>query len=524
MRICLLTGGGYPYRRDALGGWCRTLVDGLDRFTFDLLTITDREPTGGPAYRLGRHVASAHAVTLARDERRRGDADEAATAAAVLLCRGLLGEQDHADEMFAAGLRQLADIAVPGGTPTSSSGPQTSAGVPLERSSGTPAQAARSPLTGTPLADVLLDAWRAGRAVAGPERLPLPRLSVRDARSAATLLRHATRALAVQPAPADLVHCVGGTTPLLAALAGHWRTGTPLLLTEARAPVARLRPAEERLSPAVRTVLRRFRRSVARTGYGAAGLIAPLSEYHHAWALRHGARPARMVPVPAGVDPSDYATEPEPQLAEPALVWAGSGGPGSGLAPLLAAFGSVVARVPGTVLHLVGVTPAHEDHCAEQIDRTGLGRAIRLHPLPADPRDRYAAGHVVLHVPGPADPPYRLIEAMMSGRAVVGVDVGPAAETLGDAGVLVPADDPAALAAACVDLLRSPERRRALGDAARRRALAHFTTDRVVRAYGALYTDLAGPPPARAYELALAVPAPRAALPTTVRWLIREDT
>ena len=179
--------------------------------------------------------------------------------------------------------------------------------------------------------------------------------------------------------------------------------------------------------------------------------------------------------------------------------------------------------MPGTVLHLVGVTAAHEDHCAEQIERTGLGRAVRLHPLPADPRDRYAAGHVVVHVPGPADPPYRLIEAMMSGRAVVGVDVGPAAETLGDAGVLVPADDPAALAEACVALLRAPARRRALGEAARRRALAYFTTDRVVRVYGALYTDLAAPPPPPAYELALSVPAPRTELPATMRWLIRED-
>jgi glycosyltransferase involved in cell wall biosynthesis len=497
-RICLLTGGGYPYRRDALSGWCRTLVEGLRRFRFELLTVTDREPPSAPAYPLPLNVGSARAVAVGRDagrsERRRGDGNDGAAAAAALICRGLVGEQAHAEELFAGGLRQLAELS--GDRP--------------------------DPLTGVALADALLDAWRTGKGGTGPDHLPLPRLSMRDARTAATLLRHALGALAVGLPEADLVHCVGGTTPLLTALAGRWRSGTPLLLTEARAPVTRHRPAEERLSPAVRTVLRRFRGSVARTGYREAGLIAPLSAYHHGWALRHGAQADRLVQVPAGVDPSEYPGAAELNT-DPAVVWAGSGGPDSGLAPMLAAFEQVAAALPGTVLHLVGVTAAHEDHCAEQIERTGLGRAVRLHPLPADPRDRYTPGHVVAHVPGPADPPYRLIEAMMSGRAVVGVDVGPAAETLGDAGVLVQPDDPAELAIAIVGLLRAPGRRRALGDAARRRALTHFTNDRVVRVYGALYTDLAAPPPAPAFELTLAVPAPRAVPPTTLRWLIREN-
>jgi len=488
-RVCLLTGGGYPYRRDALSGWCRTLVEGLRRFRFELLTVTDREPPSAPAYPLPLNVASARAVAVAPGppERRRGDAHDRAAAAAALLCTGLLGERE---EHFGQGLRQIAALAA-----------------------DRPA-----PLAGVPLPDALADAWRTGRGVDG---LPLPRLSMRDARTAATLLRHALGALEVPLPEADLVHCVGGTTPLLTALAGRWHSGIPLLLTEARAPVARHKPAEERLSPAVRTVLRRFRAAVARTGYAEAGLIAPLSAYHHGWALRHGAQADRLVQVPAGVDPSEYPGAAEND-GDPAVVWAGSGGPDSGLTPLLAAFEQVVAAVPGTVLHLVGVTAAHEDHCAVQIERTGLGRAVRLHPLPADPRDRYTAGHVVAHVPGPADPPYRLIEAMMSGRAVVGVDVGPAAETLGDAGVLVPPDDPAELAIAVVNLLRAPARRRALGEAARRRALTHFTNDRVVRVYGELYTDLAAPPPAPAVELTLAVPAPRSEPPVTLRWLVRE--
>ena len=482
-RICLLTGGGYPYRRDALAGWCRTVVEGLPDVTFDLLAVTDREPQGTPAYPLPPNVASLRAVALHRDERPRGDV---VSPAAVLLCRGLLGEQANAHEMFAEGLRRLLG----GGA---------------------------DPLAGVPLADLLMDAWRAGRPTAGNDR-PLPRLNARDARSAAHLVRNAARALAVRSPQADLVHCAGGTAPLLAALAGHWRTGTPLLLTEARPPVPRMRPGELKLSPPVRAVLRLFRRAVVRTGYAEAGLIAPMSAYHHGWARRLGARADRLVSVPAGVDPRDYATATEPAVAEPALLWAGTGGPDSGLDLVLAAFAGVLAEVPAAVLHLVGVTADDEDHCAQRIERAGLERSIRLHPLRADRRERYAPGHVVLHVPGPADPPYRLVEAMMSGRAVVGVEIGPAAETLGRTGVLVPPGAAKTLAGACVDLLRSPRRRRALGEAARRRALAQFTTGRMVRAYGALYTDLAAPPPAPAFELTLAVPAPRDELSLTGHW------
>ncbi|MEU8241727.1 DUF3492 domain-containing protein [Actinoplanes missouriensis] len=496
-RICLLTGGGYPYRRDALGGWCRTLVEGLRRFRFELLTVTDRELPSAPAYPLPFNVGSSHAVALGRETaraaRRRTRAPQEAGEAAALLCRGLLSVDGHGAGEFGDGLRRLAGLT----------------GLP-------------DPLAGVPFTDALIEAWRDRQAGTGPDTTPLPRLSVRDARTAATLLRHALRALAVELPDAELVHCVGGTTPLLAALAGRWRTGVPLLLTEARAPVPRQRPAEDRLSPAVRTVLRRFRAGVARAGYAEAELIAPLSTYHHGWALEHGALPARLVQVPAGVDPRDYPGAVELSAA-PAVVWAGSGGPDSGLTLVLDAFIEVVAAVPGTVLHLVGVTAAHEEHCAEQIERAGLGRTVRLHPLPADPRDRYTAGHVVAHVPGPADPPYRLVEAMMSGRAVVGVDVGPAGETLGTTGLLVPPDEPSELAIAIVGLLRDPARRRTLGDAARQRAMSHFTVDRVVRVYGALYTDLAAPPPAQAFELALAVPAPRTTTPATVRWLTGEN-
>src|SRR5690349_11187773 len=133
MRICLLTGGGYPYRRDALGGWCRTLVEGLDEVSFQLLTVTDREPPAKPVYPLPANVTSARAVMVAPEGRRRGTADRDATAAAVLLCRGMIGGPGPADQMFTEGLRRLALFPEP-------------------------------PLATVPLTDVLLDAWRSGRA------------------------------------------------------------------------------------------------------------------------------------------------------------------------------------------------------------------------------------------------------------------------------------------------------------------------------------------------------------------------
>jgi glycosyltransferase involved in cell wall biosynthesis len=77
--------------------------------------------------------------------------------------------------------------------------------------------------------------------------------------------------------------------------------------------------------------------------------------------------------------------------------------------------------------------------------------------------------------------PVSLMEAMAYGVPVVSTTTGGIAELLHDgAGLMVPPQDPAALAEALERLIRSPELRRQLGDAGRRRVAEEFNLERVV--------------------------------------------
>jgi glycosyltransferase involved in cell wall biosynthesis len=88
--------------------------------------------------------------------------------------------------------------------------------------------------------------------------------------------------------------------------------------------------------------------------------------------------------------------------------------------------------------------------------------------------------------------PLALLEAMFTGCPIVASDVGQVAAALGrgDAGVLVPPGDAAALAAALDDLLSDPARARLLGERARRRAAAEYDVSHMVRCYRSVYDRL----------------------------------
>jgi starch synthase len=72
---------------------------------------------------------------------------------------------------------------------------------------------------------------------------------------------------------------------------------------------------------------------------------------------------------------------------------------------------------------------------------------------------------------------------------VVAADVGSVTEVVSDGvtGLVVPPEDPAAIAAAIAELRADPERRRSMAATARRVATERFTVEATVRDYCALF-------------------------------------
>ena len=106
----------------------------------------------------------------------------------------------------------------------------------------------------------------------------------------------------------------------------------------------------------------------------------------------------------------------------------------------------------------------------------------------------YAATDVFLLTSRNEGTPVALIESMAAGCAAVATDVGGVGDVIStpEAGALAPGGDAAALARHVGELLGDPARRRVMGDAGRRLALARYGIDRLVADVGALYQELLG--------------------------------
>jgi glycosyltransferase involved in cell wall biosynthesis len=123
-----------------------------------------------------------------------------------------------------------------------------------------------------------------------------------------------------------------------------------------------------------------------------------------------------------------------------------------------------------------------------------LGIANRVHVLGfRDDVPRVLAGSDLFVLPTPSEGlSIAIMEAMAAGLPVVATAVGGNPELVepGITGLLVPAGDAGALAAALREIAGDPGRRRDMGRAARSRVVLDYTAEKMADRYAALYEGL----------------------------------
>ncbi len=149
--------------------------------------------------------------------------------------------------------------------------------------------------------------------------------------------------------------------------------------------------------------------------------------------------------------------------------------------------------IPDVRLVLIGSGPETQS-LRDRCDRLGVADRVEFRDVPWN---ESAADHLAsfdLFVLPSRDEgfPVTIMEAMLAGIPVVATDVGSVRESVDDGttGLVVPPEDPAALAEAIRRLIDDPAMRTSLGAEARRRGVERFTVEATVGAYLDLYREV----------------------------------
>ncbi|MSO85989.1 MAG: glycosyltransferase family 1 protein [Acidimicrobiia bacterium] len=261
----------------------------------------------------------------------------------------------------------------------------------------------------------------------------------------------------------DVIHHAGGTVPL--------RRRCPCVVT-----LHDLQPLERRATHGAGK--RAYLRMSIPASVRAARLVITPSEFvRRSLISRFDTDPAGVVAVPHGVGVPPVVSAPAdvinrysitgPMVLYPAITY-----PHKNHRTLLEAFAVVVVHHPDAILVLPGGQGSEEAAVRVRTEALGLSGSVRRvgRISSADLAGLYGLATVVA-VPSryegfglPA------VEAMAHGVALVAANVTALAEVVGDAGVLVDPDDPAAWARAISALLAHPDQREELAEAGRHRA------------------------------------------------------
>ncbi|MBN2171154.1 MAG: glycosyltransferase family 4 protein [Candidatus Krumholzibacteriota bacterium] len=209
--------------------------------------------------------------------------------------------------------------------------------------------------------------------------------------------------------------------------------------------------------------------------------------------VRRGFEPERVTVSYCGFDAAPYdLPAPPPRDAAPRLVHLGRLRRYKGVDLVLRAMTRIRAELPAATLDVVGDGP-ERPALAALAARLGLEDAVRFHGhLPqADMVDLLYRCRLFLNASPKEGWGLTVVEAGACGLPTVAADSPGLRDSVrdGETGVLVPYGDVPAMAAAAVALLGDEDRRRAMGEAAARRARS-FSWETTARETEALLASL----------------------------------
>lgn len=204
-------------------------------------------------------------------------------------------------------------------------------------------------------------------------------------------------------------------------------------------------------------------------------------------------RPVR--PVPFGVDTTAFVPAASARTGPFTVGFVKRFETRYGAGVLVDAFAEVVERVPDARLVLAG-GGSRRARLEDRVRRLGLADRVEFPgEVPhTDVPDLLRRCDVLANPSRSESFGVVLLEAAACGLPVVATRVGGTAETVVDgvSGLLVPVDDPSALAEALVGLASDPERRRAMGEAGRAMVVADYEWDGCVERMLAVLEEAAG--------------------------------
>ena len=136
--------------------------------------------------------------------------------------------------------------------------------------------------------------------------------------------------------------------------------------------------------------------------------------------------------------------------------------------------------------------PAYPDELRRQAERLGIASRVCIQAYPGNIADVWNAIDVHVHASSIDSLPNAIIEGMSLAKPAVVSSVGAIPEHVddGSTGLVVPPDDPSALAAALLKFLRDPALAKRIGEAARQRYLERFTPEITTRRIEACFEEL----------------------------------